>query len=219
MKRALTILVFLLTTAAACGHNSGAATAVRSSVPAPVQRWEHQIDLLHDLIGGSPRERAAGDLVLFHRNEDPVASCMRAHGIDYRVPAWSDEWRLRDSRGLRTGSSLFLEPIDDPDYPVRVARAEALAQRGPGRAQRRAARCFRGGWRGCTTPWPPTRAAAGPPSWPAGARSARGSPPGSTRTPPRSRRSTAAGRRSFPGPSTSPAGTGPPCSPPCLTIA
>ena len=137
MKRTLTILMFLLATAAGCGHNTGAATAARSSVPASIRRWEHQIDRLHDLIGGSLRERAAGDLVLWHRNEDPVASCMRAHGIEYTEAAWSDEWRLRDSRGMGAGSTLFLEPIDDPGYPVRVERAEAFAQRGTGRDQGR----------------------------------------------------------------------------------
>lgn len=138
VTRVVLISALVLAVAAGCGHQTGAAGAERSTVPADIRAWEREVDRLHDLIGGSPRERAAGDLVLFHRNEDPVTACMRARGIDYTPPAWADEWRLRDSRGLGTGSSLFLEPIDDPDYPVRVERGEALAQRGTGRDQRRA---------------------------------------------------------------------------------
>jgi hypothetical protein len=106
------------------------------------QAWERQVDRLHDLIAGSPRERAAGDLVLYHRNEDPVTSCMRAKGIDYSPAPWADGWRLRDSRGLGAGSSLFLEPIDDPDLLVRAERGEALAQRGTGRGERGADRAY-----------------------------------------------------------------------------
>jgi hypothetical protein len=138
MKPLLIIMVLVLAAGAACGHQTGAAAAERSSVPARIQAWEREIDRLHDLIGGSPRERAAGDLVLFHRNQDPVTACMRARGIDYSPAPWADEWRLRDSRGMGTGSSLFLEPIDDPDYFVRVERGEALAQRETGRGERSA---------------------------------------------------------------------------------
>ena len=138
MRLTLLMMALLLAAGAGCGHQAGAAAAERSSVPPRIQAWEHAIDHLHDLIGGSPRERAAGDLVLFHRNEDPVTSCMRAKGIDYSPAPWADEWRLRDSRGLGTGSSLFLEPIADPDYLVRVERGEALAQRATDRGERRA---------------------------------------------------------------------------------
>jgi hypothetical protein len=137
MRRLLIITIVLLA-AAGCGHQSGAAAAERSSVPPRIQAWEREADHLHDLIGGSPRERAAGELVSFHRAHDPVTACMRAHGIDYTPPLWADEWRLRDSRGIGAGFSLFLEPIDDPDVLVRVERGEALAQRGTGRGERSA---------------------------------------------------------------------------------
>jgi hypothetical protein len=137
MKSFVAVMALVLVAAAACGHQAGAAAAERPSVPPRIRAWEREIDHLHDLIGGSPRERAAGDLVLFHRNEDPVTSCMRARGIDYSPAPWADEWRLRDSRGLGAGSSLFLEPIDDPDLLVRVERGEALAQRATGRGERK----------------------------------------------------------------------------------
>ncbi len=138
MRRPLIISIVLLAAGAGCGHQAGAAAAERSSVPPAIHAWEREVDHLHDLIGGSPRERAAGELVSFHRQHDPVTACMRAHGIDYTPPAWADEWRLRDSRGIGTGSSLFLEPIDDPDLLVRVERGEALAQRATGAGERNA---------------------------------------------------------------------------------
>jgi hypothetical protein len=140
--RQLLATAALLLTGAACGHQAGAAAAGRPSVPPRIQAWERQVDRLHDLIAGSPRERAAGDLVLYHRNEDPVTSCMRAKGIDYSPAPWADGWRLRDSRGLGAGSSLFLESIDDPDLLVRAERGEALAQRGTGRGERGADRAY-----------------------------------------------------------------------------
>jgi hypothetical protein len=67
---------------------------------------------------------------------------VNARGIDYSPAQWADEWRLRDSRGLGTGSSLFLEPIDDPDLLVRVERGEALAHRVSGRGERQADRGY-----------------------------------------------------------------------------
>jgi hypothetical protein len=131
----LTISVLMAVAGAACGGHTGAGAA---HAPESIQTWQREIDHLHDLIGGSPRERAAAELVLFHREQDPVTACMHARGVDYRPPAWADMWRLRDSRGIGTGASLFLEPIDDPDYPVRVERSEAQAQRGTGRDEGRA---------------------------------------------------------------------------------
>jgi len=129
MRLLLSISILLLTAGSGCGQAEGAGKATRSSVPASIRAWEHELDHLHDLIGGSPRERAAAELVMFHRQQDPVTVCMRAHGIDYTAPAWADMWRLRDSRGMGASASLFLEPVDDPDFPVRVERAEAAAQR------------------------------------------------------------------------------------------
>src|SRR5439155_18180794 len=119
MMRILLIPILVLA-AAGCGHAAGAGRAARPSVPVSIDRWERQLDHLHDLIGGSPRERAAGEFVLFHRQQDPVTTCMRAHGIDYAAPAFADGWRLRDSRDIGASASLFLEAIDDPDFPVRV---------------------------------------------------------------------------------------------------
>jgi hypothetical protein len=135
MRLLLRISILLLATGAGCGHGEGAARPARPSVPASIRTWERRLDRLHDRIGGSPRERAAGELVLFHREQDPVTACMRARGIDYTPPAWADMWRLRDSRGSGASASLFLEPIDDPDFPVRVERAEAAAQRVAGHDQ------------------------------------------------------------------------------------
>jgi hypothetical protein len=128
VNRALVISILVLV-AAGCGPSSEGRAAAPPSVPVSIQRWERQLDQLHDLIGGSPRERAAGELVLFHRQQDPFTACMRTAGIRYTAPAWADGWRLRDSRGAGTSATAFLEPIDDPDFPVRVARSEAQAQR------------------------------------------------------------------------------------------
>jgi hypothetical protein len=143
MNLRLSILLLVLVTAAACGPASEGGEAPPPSVPASIQRWERQLDHLHDLIGGSPRERAAGELVLFHRQQDPFTACMRAGGIDYTQPAWADGWRLRDSRGTGASTSAFLEPIDDPDFPVRVARSEALAQREVSRDEVRSDHAYR----------------------------------------------------------------------------
>lgn len=137
MRLLLSISILLLAAGSGCGQAEGTGTPVRSSVPASIRTWERQLDHLHDLIGGSPRERAAGELVLFHRQQDPFTVCMRARGVDYTPPAWADIWRLRDSRGAGASASLFLQPIDDPDFPVRVERAEAAAQRGTGRDEGR----------------------------------------------------------------------------------
>lgn len=137
MRRLLSVSIVLLVTASACGSAEEAGDPSQSPPPAGIQTWERQLDHLHDLIGGSPRERAAGELVLFHREQDPFTDCMRAAGIDYTPPAWADMWRLRDSRGSGASASLFLEPIDDPDFPVRVERAEANAQRETGRDEAR----------------------------------------------------------------------------------
>lgn len=137
MRLLLSISILLLTAGSGCGQAEGAGKATRSSAPASIRTWEHELDHLHDLIGGSPRERAAGELVLFHRQQDPFTVCMRAAGVEYTPPAWADIWRLRDSRGIGASASLFLEPIDDPDFPVRVERAEAEAQRATGRDEGR----------------------------------------------------------------------------------
>jgi hypothetical protein len=135
MRLLLSISILLLATASGCGNPEGTGNPARASAPASIHAWQRQLDHLHDLIGGSPRERAAGELVLFHREQDPFTACMRAAGVEYTPPAWADMWRLRDSRGIGASASLFLEPIDDPDFPVRVERAEAEAQRAAGRDQ------------------------------------------------------------------------------------
>ena len=129
MKLLLLISILLLAAGSGCGQPKGEAPPTRLSAPASIRTWQDQVDHLHNLIGDSPRERAAGDLVLFHREQDPVTACMRARRIDYTPPAWADMWRLRDSSGMGAEASLFLETIDDPDFPVRVERAEAQAQR------------------------------------------------------------------------------------------
>jgi hypothetical protein len=134
MRAAVTIAFLVLVVGAGCGGRTGAGPA-RASVTTSIHGWERELDHLHDLIGGSPRERAAAELVLFHRQQDPFTRCMRARGVDYTPSGWADMWRLRDSRGMGAGDSLFLEPIDDPDYPVRVERSEAAAQRGVGGQQ------------------------------------------------------------------------------------
>jgi hypothetical protein len=137
MNRLRSISILVLVAASGCGHNSGRGGPAPPSVPVSIHRSEHRLDHLHDLIGGSPRERAAGELVLFHRQQDPFTACMRAGGIDYTQPAWADLWRLRDSRGSGASASAFLQSIDDPDFPVRVERSEAEAQRGSGRDEGR----------------------------------------------------------------------------------
>jgi hypothetical protein len=142
MRLLLPISILLLAVGWGCGDAEEAGKPNRSPTPTSIRSWEHQLDNLHDLIGGSPRERAAGELVLFHRQQDPFTACMRARGVDYTPPAWADMWRLRDSRGLAASASLFLEPIDDPDFPVRVERAEAEAQRETGRDEGRSDRAY-----------------------------------------------------------------------------
>ena len=157
MRLLLPISILLLAVGWGCGDAEEAGKPNRSPTPTSIRSWEHQLDNLHDLIGGSPRERAAGELVLFHRQQDPFTACMRARGVDYTPPAWADMWRLRDSRGLAASASLFLEPIDDPDFPVRVERAEAEAQRETGRDEGRSAAPTR-------RLAPPPRPAGTPPS-------------------------------------------------------
>ena len=142
MRLLLSISILLLAAGSGCGQAEGAGKATRSSAPASIRTWEHELDHLHDLIGGSPRERAAGEVVLFHRYQDPFTVCMRAAGVEYTPPAWADIWRRRDSRGIGASASLFLEPIDDLDFPVRVERAEAEAQRVTGRDEGRSDRAY-----------------------------------------------------------------------------
>jgi hypothetical protein len=142
VNRILSISILALAVASGCGHAAGGGESAPPSKPTSIQRWERQLDHLHDLVGGSPRERAAGDLVLFHRQQDPLTACMRAGGIDYTPPAWADMWRVRDSRGIGASASAFLEPIDDPDFLVRVERGEAEAQRETGGDEGRSNRAY-----------------------------------------------------------------------------
>ena len=128
--------------ATACGQAAGDGVSTSPAVPVQISQWERQVDHLHDLIGGSPRERAAGELVFFHSSQDRFARCMRAHGIAYKALGYADEWRYRDSRGLGASVSLWLEPIDDPGMLVRIERAEAAAQRAAGDQQARANRRY-----------------------------------------------------------------------------
>jgi hypothetical protein len=137
MRLILSITLLIAAIASGCGQHTGEGGASPPSRPVAIPTWERQLDHLRDLIGGSPRERAAADLVLFHRQQDPFTTCMRAGGVDYTAPAWADLWRSRDSRGMGASVSLFLEPINDPDLLVRVARSEARAQRETSRDERR----------------------------------------------------------------------------------
>lgn len=143
MKRPLWISLLLVAAASGCGQHTGGAGSLPTSAPVAIHAWQRQLDHLHDLIGGSPRERAAAELVMFHRQQDPVTACMRAGGVRYTAPSWADSWRLRDSRGAGASVSLFLEPINDPDFLVRAERSEAQAQRVTSRDQRRANHAYR----------------------------------------------------------------------------
>src|SRR6185369_5288810 len=86
-------------------------------------------------VGGTARQREAGELVVFHRLQDAVADCMAAAGSQYAKPKFIPTW-VGWTPGTDTGATNWLVPLggtalsDEAQRLAPAQRAELASETG-----------------------------------------------------------------------------------------
>jgi len=97
----------------------------RDDVPSASQRAPSQtlaiLERVQEMIGGSVAERRAGQFVSYHQFQDPVSSCMRRRGHEYRPPPFADVYTGINEDDLPLGTGLWFAPLDAEDFGIATA--------------------------------------------------------------------------------------------------
>ena len=116
----------------ACGQGASATaphTARIDAAAAATREYQQQLDDVSATIGGTASQRGAGEQVLYHLEQDPFTTCMRAAGIDYTPVPFVNQWASWPVGGAGAFSTKWLAALDWGDHLVGVVEAEAAAQR------------------------------------------------------------------------------------------
>ncbi|MFI7210151.1 hypothetical protein [Micromonospora maritima] len=107
---ALTVL--LLGVAACAGPAGSTATGgARVEAARDLAAVAERLDLLSQRIGGTPRQRTAGEVLQYHAYQDPVRRCMAAAGHRYEPPPFVDPYRGRTVIHMGLGTGWWLAPL------------------------------------------------------------------------------------------------------------
>jgi hypothetical protein len=129
-RAALVVLFVLLTDACGQAAGSGGGSAPTSTSQGAVT--PAQADALYLEIAGTVDQRAAGDELAYHIEEDPVTACMVGAGINYTPIPFVNQWQDWPSAGSSTFDTSWLAPLSDPEYLTQFVQSQAAAQRTAG---------------------------------------------------------------------------------------
>lgn len=127
-----TLMLLCVALTGACGQataNAGgnAPTSTSQGVVTP-----DQADALYSEIAGTADQRAAGDQLAYHIEEDPLTTCMTGAGINYTPIPFVNQWKDWPSTGSSTFDTSWLAPLNDPEYLTQFVQSQAAAQRTTG---------------------------------------------------------------------------------------
>ncbi|MFI2712268.1 hypothetical protein ACH495_19295 [Micromonospora sp. NPDC018662] len=72
-----------------------------------------QLDRLSQRIGGTPRQRTAGEVLQYHAYQDPIRDCMAKANFTYEPPRFTDPYRGRSVIHMGIGTGQWLAPLGE----------------------------------------------------------------------------------------------------------
>ncbi|MET8067806.1 hypothetical protein ACFYON_28935 [Micromonospora sp. NPDC005686] len=98
--------LLLITSVASCARPA-------EQVAADPAVTSERLDLLSQRIGGTPRQRTAGEVLQYHAYQDGIRDCMKDAGFTYEPPPFLDPYRGRTVIHMGIGTGQWLAPINE----------------------------------------------------------------------------------------------------------